>query len=194
MKKLFFLLIAAALLFSMTAPGLTETTEADEPSSIQEQLEKLWDFARSILKSQKERAVEKQLKAWKAKGAYVARTEIYIIDRDALARIDDPQWEPDFDLPAFDPAELEGFDEEVVLDLQRSMPALSALSPDELRERFLLYHPTATHILDVYAASYQDGAEALEMAQAISDAICELVSVKKNLGTPGVLSLPALLD
>ena len=188
MKKIFCLLIAGILLLGLIPFTFAETaTEADEPALIREQLEKPWDFARSILKSQKERAVEKQLKAWKAKGAYVARTEIYIMILDAAPSNDGLG-------PVLDAIEMQGFGEELLLDIQRRMPALASLSLDELRERFLLYNPTATHVLDVYTASYQDGAEALEMAQAFSDAICELVTEKKNLGTPVVFSLPTLLD
>ena len=144
----------------------------------------------------KETAAEKQRKAWKEKGAYVARTELYILSLGILDRDADAPTTLDgtTSAPFFDEIERQGFIEELLLDIQRRIPALSGLSPDELRERFLLYHPMATHVLDVYTASYQDGAEALEMAQAISDAICELVTVEKNLGTPHVFSLPALLD
>ena len=189
MKKLFCLLIVGILLLGLASFTFAETTaEADEPASIQEQLEKLWDFARSILKSQKERAVEKQLKAWKAKSAYVAKTEIYIIDPGAASNISTLRLGP-----VFDAIETQEFGEELLLEIQRRMPALSALSLDELRERFLLYNPTGTHILDVYAASYQEGVEALELAQAFSDAFCQLVT-KMDLGTPVVLSLPTLVD
>ena len=71
MKKLFCLLIAAALLFGIASSALAENAEADDSAAIQEQLEKLWDFARLILNGREETAAEKQIKAWKAEGKMV---------------------------------------------------------------------------------------------------------------------------
>ena len=190
MKKLFCLLIVASLLFSMTVSALAETTEADEATAIREQLGRLRDFVLSIMNSQKETAAEKQLKAWKAKGAYAAKTQLYILQAD-------PQNHVGLDicslLPLPDFSEILSSDE-LYLDIQRRMPALSALSLNDLRGRIFVDHPSETHVLDVYAASCQDGAEALELTQAFSDAFCALYAATMNPGTPVVLSLPALLD
>ena len=184
MKKLFCLLLTGLLLWGLIPFAFAETTEADEPASIQGQTEKLWDFAQSILNRLNETAVEKQLKAWKENGAYVARTEIYILYRDAAPNQLDGEPTYDFD----------GFGDEVLLDVQRRMPTLASMSLDELRERIYVDHPMSTRVLDIYTASFQDGAEALELAQAFFDALCEVFTAKTNVDTPVMVSIPALLE
>ena len=84
--------------------------------------------------------------------------------------------------------------DEVLLDVQRRMPTLASMSLDELRERIYVDHPMSTRVLDIYTASFQDGAEALVLAQAFFDALCEVFTAKTNVDTPVMVSIPALLE
>ena len=189
-KKCLCLLLAASLLLGMMTNALAAAAEAETPAALLERIGQLWDQALYSLGIKKETAVEKQLREWQEQGAYIAMTTVYVLDSNAVSNIQDLG--PSTALTA---DYLEAFStEETLRRIQSQIPALSALSMDELGERIFVCNPTETRILDVYTVSYQDGEEALELARVAADIFCDYVRERMEGVSPHILSLPTLME